>query len=235
MNKECIQLRELLKSLKKKRWEYGLAFEESLKGKEFANMGGLKDELKEKIQKLKENTKLGKFLIALRIRFNELPELHYGIEWKDVEKSLKADREAMGKIYALDEKGHRMNVFGEENGELIFVSAWDNDEQVSREHRNIAFDKEAEKLLAEKYPDDQCNDNATDIAKALGVDLADQKFHQQLQKAVQISATAWLKTDAATRKTGKALSGYGGGINLYAAHVHNYCGSFRAALRVKKV
>lgn len=168
----------------------------------------------------------------LKTRFDALPQLHNGVKWADVEKSLKADPESMAKLQALDANGHAMNVFGEEKGEFIFASGWDNYEKVSAEHRNIAYDLESQKL-AEKNGYNP-KGNAMDIAKALGVDLADPNFHEQLRKAIEVNGRAWVKTDAATRKSGYAFFGYYGGICKYYAYDYNDDGSFRAALRVKK-
>lgn len=120
-------------------------------------------------------------------RFNALPQLHKGIEWADVEKSLKADPEAIRKLQILDEKGHSMNVFGEEGDEFIFASAWSDYEKVAADHRNIVFDAKAQKWLTDNYPKEKCNGNASDIAEALGVDLADKKFHKQLIKAIAVN------------------------------------------------
>jgi hypothetical protein len=178
-----------------------------------------------------------KFLGPLKSRFDALPQLHRGVQWTDVEKSLKADPESMAKLQALDAKGHKMNVFGEENGEFVFASGWNNVEEVSEDHRNVVFDKEAQEYREEKYPKKKCNGNATDIVKALGVNLADPKFHEQLRKAVDVDglAWAWLKTDASTRKSGYAVAG-NKIFGIYGDHAreHDDLGSFRASLRVKK-
>lgn len=175
------------------------------------------------------------WLGQLQARFNFLEELHKGVQWIDVEKSLKADPESMRKLQALDEKGHSMNVFGEENGEFIFASAWNNFEQVSVDHRNIVFDKKAQDYLKRNFPNEMCNGNATDIAKALGVDLADPKAHEQLISAIQVNGWAWLKTDEAKRKLGSAFCGGSPGVYGADAYLYGEGSSFRAALRVKKV
>lgn len=174
---------------------------------------------------------LGEF----KTRFDALAQLHEEIRWMDVEKSLRANPEAMRKLQALDAKGHRMNIFGEENGEFVFASAWDNYGQVAKDHRNVVLDKEAQELLARKFPNKRCNGNAADIAQALGVDLADPKFHKQLRKVIAVNGWAWLKTNSAIRKTGYALFGNRDGIFRRDARNLNVRGSFRAALRVKKV
>jgi len=175
------------------------------------------------------------WLGELQSRFNSLPQLHEGVQWTDVEKSLKADPESMRKLQVLDEKGHDMNVFGQENGEFVFASGWNNYEQVSADHRNIVFDQQAQDYLEKHYPAERFNGNAMDITKELGVDLADTKFHQQLIRAIQVNGWAWLKTDEAKRAVGCAFVGYFRGVNGDSADNHNASGSFRAALRVKKI
>ena len=89
-----------------------------------------------------EQAWLGAFKPALM----RSPQLHKGIEWTDVEKSLKADPEAMRKLQALDEKGHEMNVFGEKNGEIQFRSAQTDVTKIAPEHRTIMFDKSPDQL-----------------------------------------------------------------------------------------
>lgn len=173
-----------------------------------------------------------KWLGEFKTRFEALSQLHKGIRWADVEKSLKADPEAMKKLQALDEKGHKMNVFGEEKREFIFASGWSDCNEVSEDHRNITYDLEGQKL-AEKDGYNSTG-NAVDIASAMGVDLADPNFHEQLRKAIAVNGWAWLKTDAATRKTGYAFSGRNVGVSEGSAGHPGAVGSFRAALRVKK-
>lgn len=160
-----------------------------------------------------------------------------------MEKALIASLDAINKLRALDEKGHQMNVFGEENGEFIFVSAWRDIENVSEEHRNICFDAEGQKE-AEGRGFGPAGNAVDIIAKIMGVDenvarnyLADPKYFEQLRKAVEnnINGWAWLKTDSNTRKTGSAFVGSDrdGSDNNFAL-AHFAYGSFRAALRVKK-
>lgn len=183
---------------------------------------------------------IDKYLGEFRTRFDALPQLHKGIEWAEVEKALRADVESMAKLYALDEKGHKMNVFGEENGEFVFASAWNDYEKVAEDHRNICFDPEGQKL-AEKHGYEPKGNAVSIIAAIMGVKedeardyLADPKFHEQLRKAVKVNGWAWLKTDAATRKSGDAFDGYYNGIYKDNADSYNDVSSFRASLRVKK-
>jgi hypothetical protein len=180
------------------------------------------------------------WLGELKTRFDSLSQLHKGVKWADVEKSLKADTESMAKLQALDEKGHAMNVFGEEKGEFIFASAWEDSKKVSAEHRKITFDLKGEKF-AEKQDYKPTGNAISIIARIMGVKedeagnyLADPKFHEQLRKAVAVNGWAWLKTDSATREYGNAFDGDYRGVYGGNASGHSNLGSFRASLRVKK-
>jgi len=179
------------------------------------------------------------WLGELKTRFDALPQLHKGVEWADVEKSLRADPESMARLQALDEKGHKMNVFGEKNGEFIFVSAWDNYEQVAPDHRNIAYDTEGQKL-AEKNGYKPNGNAVSIIARIMSVKedeavnyLADPGFHEQLRKAIAVNGWAWLKTNAAIRKAG-AFTGDRDGLGSINTGNPDAYGSFRAELWVKK-
>lgn len=183
------------------------------------------------------------WLNQFKVRFADstLQKLHEGIQWIDVENSLKADPESMRKLQALDEKGHAMNVFGEEGDEFIFASAWSNYAEVSKYHRNITYDLKGQRL-AESHGYTPAGNAVNIIASIMGVKedeaeryLADPALHEQLREVIGVNGFAWLKTDAATRKTGGAFVGFAYGIRRYDANGHYDHGSFRAALRVKKV
>ncbi len=168
------------------------------------------------------------WLNAFKTRFDALPDLHKGIEWSEVEKSLQADPESMGKLQLLDEKGHEMNVFRAKNdGEIQFRTAQTDVTKIAPEHRTIMYDKKAQT----DYPRYGVNGNAEDIAASMGVELADKELYEQFRVK---NGWVWLKTDAATRKAGAAFYGSNSGIHgNYAYNRAVYC-SFCAALRVKK-
>jgi hypothetical protein len=198
----------------------------------------------------------GKCLGELKRDFDELKALHPNIEWVDVERSLLADKEAIREFGALNAKGHRMTVFGLNNGEFIFASAWTDVEKVAVDHRNIVFDPEAEAWLAEHFPAEKCN-NGSAIAKIMeimGVEevaarnyLARGELHKQLIEEIGANGWAYLQTDDATRNNGRnnhnprdehpglALYGRYSVVDKNSADNHNDGGSFRAARGVLKV
>ncbi len=242
MNENCQKWHEQIKTLREKHAEflqtYADALEFSAQNPEiretsFTRCRVLFNEIKPLVMALREQfprlTKEQKAeLVMLKTRFDELPELHEGIKWEDVEKSLIASPDAISKLMALDEKGHQMNVFRAKNdGEIQFRSAQTDVNKIAPEHRNIMYDKKAER----DRPQEQANGNAVDIARSMGVELADRELYQQLRIP---NGWVWLEIDAKTRKTDFAFYGSLLGISKSNAFNHDGGGSFCAALRVKK-
>jgi len=257
VNPKCKKWNEQLKHLREKHAEFRQAYADALKFAEenphiretsFTRCRELFYEIKTLVLELREDfPRLTKEQLAeialLKTNFDALPKLHEGIKWVDVEKALKKYPDTINKLRAFDEKGHQMNVFGEENGEFIFASAWRDYENVSEDHRNICFDAEGQKQ-AEGLGFKPTGNAVDIIAKIMGVQedvardyLADPKYYEQLREAVEnnMKGWAWMKTDAYTRKTGSAFDGDYTGVGKNRADSRDVNGSFCAALRVKKV
>lgn len=167
---------------------------------------------------------LGQF----KTRFDALPQLHKGVQWVDVEKSLLANPEAISKLMKLDTAGFEMNVFrAKNNGEIQFRTAQTDVTKIAAEYRTIMYDQQAQA----DFPQYKANGNAVDLAASLGVELADSKLYKQF---LVENGWVWLQTDAATRESGNAFDGYSAGIVQADARSHYDDGSFCAALRVKK-
>ncbi len=246
MNEKCQKWHEQIKTLRDKHAEFMKTYAEALKFAEenpkmretsFVRCRELFHEIKPLVMELREDFPLlTKEQLAelklLKTNFDALPQLHEGIKWEDVEKSLMASPDAINKLRALDEKGHKMNVFGEESGDFIFASGWENYQEVSADHRSITYDLEGQKI-AEKNGRKPIG-NAVDIATAIGVDLANTKIHKKLLKTINVSGWAWLNTYAITRISGNAKVGTNNGIFVDGAARYGINCSFRAALRVKK-
>jgi hypothetical protein len=256
MNKrKCKKWYGQLKKLREKHAEFRQAYADALKFAQenpgvretaFGGCRGLFGEIKVLVLALREDFPwVTKEQVAelegLKKRFDAMPQLHKGVKWADVEKALLAAPETLNKLAVFDEKGHEMNVFGEENGEFIIASAWTDVEKVAEDHRNICFDAEGQTIAEERG--EKPNGNAVDIiARIMGVKedeardyLADEKFYEKLRKLVVLNGWAWLKTDAATRKFNGAFVGVLNGIFRGGASNRDDRGSFRVALRVKKV
>ncbi len=241
MNEKCQKWHEQIQTLREKRAEFLQTYAEALefaaqnpqiRETSFARCRELFNEIKPLVMALREDfprlTKEQKAeLKLLKANFDSLPDLHEGIKWEEVEKALIASPDAINKLMALDEKGHEMTVFGEKNGEIQFRSAQTDVTKIAEEHRTIMYDKKAQT----DYPHFNVNGNTEDLAKSMGVELADEELYEKLRVK---NGRVWLKTDAATRKTGYAFNGSYDGISKKFANYRNVIGSFCAALRVKK-
>ncbi len=184
------------------------------------------------------------WLSQLKERFDKYPQLHtiksaagfaQSVEWADVERSLRASPKAMWSLFQLDEKGHEVNILGEDHHDFIFGTA---SLEAPAGHRNIVYDREAQDLVIKKDPSIKCAGNAVDIAKALGVDLMDKDQYHYLRSKLKIKINQktwnWLKTDVTTRKSGDSFCGNGYGVFKRNADDHVHFGGFRGALRVTK-
>ncbi len=241
MNENCNKWHEQIKTLREKHAEFRQTYAEALKFAEqnpkiretsFASCRVLFNEIKPLVMALREDfpriTKEQKAeLKLLKTNFDALPDLHEGIKWEDVEKSLIASPDAINKLRALDEKGHEMNVFGEKNGEIQFRSAQTDVTKIAEEHRTIMYDKKAQT----DHPEFNVNGNAVDIAASMGVELADKELYEQLLVKI---GWVWLETDASSRKKGWCRFGIYNRVDERDADGHTDHGSFCAALRVKK-
>ena len=152
MNENCKKWHGQLKNLRAKHAEFMQTYKDALKFAEqnpkiretsFTRCRELFYQIKPLVMELREDfprlTKEQKAELALlKTNFEALPQLHEGIKWEDVEKSLIAAPDAINKLRALDEKGHQMNVFRAKNkGEIQFRSAQTDVMKIAEEHRTI--------------------------------------------------------------------------------------------------
>lgn len=153
-----------------------------------------------------------------------------------------ANPEEMEKLMTLNEKGHAINVFGEEETlggmYILFGSGWTHWQNVSEDHRNIVFNRAAQKHLQKIDPENKCIGNAYDITRNLGVDLARWQIHNAVFHLVPIEGDAWIATDIETLKKGYATYMFDHappqGTEI-PTHTYSAFMSFRAELLVKKV
>jgi len=242
MNEKCEKWHEQLNHLRAKHAEFLQTYADALKFAEenpkiretsFTRCRELFYEIKPLVLALREDfprlTKEQKAELALlKTRFEALSDLHEGIKWKEVVRALKKSPDAIDKLRALDEKGHQMNVFRAKNdGEIQFRSAQTDARKIEKEHRTIMYDKKAQT----DNPDEEANGSAVEIAKSMGIELADGELYEQLRVE---NGWVWLETPADNRKSGHAFSGFYDGINEVAADCHFAYVSFCASLRVKK-
>lgn len=181
----------------------------------------------------------GRVLRALQSSFNANKNLHKGINWKDVEASLKASPEALWSLAQMESAGHAPDVYHDDESGYYFGTC---SAETPESARNCVYDKEAADWLRTNHPDAQFNGSAVEMADAMGITLMSPEHYRDiLQKKGKFDRNTWgwLLTQSDIRSSGGALLGYryGGGVYIDQddARDHNDDGAWRGSLRVKKV
>jgi hypothetical protein len=172
-------------------------------------------------------------LKALKARFEKNNNRHKGLEWAKVQAKLEANPEKLWSLNEMERTGGEPDVVGhdETTGEYIFH---DCSAESPKGRRSLCYDREALESRKEHKPED----NAMDMAAAMGIEILAEEQYRGLQKLgdFDTKTSSWLKTPADIRELGGAIFGdfrYGhvfvyhnGAESYYAAR------GFRGSLRV---
>jgi Protein of unknown function (DUF4256) len=172
-------------------------------------------------------------LRALKARFEKNTNRHKGLEWGQVQAKLEANAEKLWSLNEMERTGGEPDVVGHDNktGEYIFC---DCSAESPKGRRSICYDREALESRKEHKPED----NATDMAAAMGIELLTEEQYRELQKLgnFDTKTSSWVKTPSSIRKLGGALFCdrrydtvfvyHNGAESYYAAR------AFRGSLRV---
>ncbi len=143
-------------------------------------------------------------LSTLKTRFEKNMNRHKGLEWAKIQAKL--DQQVGGeKLWSLNEMertGGEPDVVGldEQTGEYLF---YDCSAESPKGRRNACYDREALESRKEFKPEN----NAVDMASAMGIDLLTEEQYRGLQKLgnFDTKTSSWVKTPAEIRKLGGAL------------------------------
>jgi hypothetical protein len=172
-------------------------------------------------------------LRALKARFEKNMNRHKGLEWAQVQAKLEANAEKLWSLNEMERTGGEPDVVGHDKktGEYIF---YDCSAESPKGRRSVCYDCEALESRKEHKPED----NAVDMAAAMGIELLTEEQYRELQKLrnFDTKTSSWVKTPSDIRKLGGALfcdRRYGtvfvyhnGAESYYAAR------AFRGSLRV---
>jgi hypothetical protein len=172
-------------------------------------------------------------LRALKARFEKNTDRHRGLAWANVQANLEANTEKLWSLNEMESTGGEPDVVGHDKktGEYIF---YDCSAESPKGRRSVCYDREALESRKEHKPED----NAMDMAVAMGVELLTEEQYRELQKLGKFDTktSSWVKTPAAIRKLGGALFCdrrydtvfvyHNGAESYYAAR------AFRGSLRV---
>jgi len=141
-------------------------------------------------------------LKALKARFEKNPNRHKGLEWAQVQAKLEANAEKLWSLNEMERTGGEPDVVGhdEKTGEYIF---YDCSPESPKGRRSLCYDREALESRKENKPED----NAMDVAVALGIELLTEAQYRQLQKLgnFDTKTSSWVETPENVRKLGGAL------------------------------
>ncbi|HEX8195261.1 MAG TPA: DUF4256 domain-containing protein [Pyrinomonadaceae bacterium] len=172
-------------------------------------------------------------LRALKARFEKNINRHKNLEWAKVQAKLEANTEKLWSLGEMERTGGEPDVVGfdEKTGEYIF---YDCSAESPKGRRSVCYDREAQEARKEHKPEN----NAVDMAAAMGIELLTEEQYRDLQKLGNFDAktSSWVKTPSDIRNLGGALFGdfrYGN-VFVYHSGAQSYYGvrAFRGSLRV---
>jgi hypothetical protein len=143
-----------------------------------------------------------KLLRALKARFEKNMNRHKGLKWAKVQAKLEAKPEKLWSLDQMERTSGEPDVVGNDKrtGEFIF---YDCSAESPNGRRSVCYDREGLESRKEHRPED----NATDMAAAMGIELLTEEQYRELQKTGEFDTktSSWVKTPSEIRKLGGAL------------------------------
>jgi hypothetical protein len=172
-------------------------------------------------------------LRALIARFEKNMNRHKGLERDKVQAKLEGNAEKLWSLNEMERTGGEPDVVGHDKttGEYIF---YDCSAESPKGRRSVCYDREALESRKEHKPEN----NALDMAAAMGIELLTEEQYRELQKLgdFDTKTSSWVKTPSDIRKLGGAIFCdrrydtvfvyHNGAESYYAAR------AFRGSLRV---
>jgi hypothetical protein len=141
-------------------------------------------------------------LSLLKARFEKNMNRHQGLAWAKVQARLEAHPEKLWSLNEMERTGGEPDVVGfdKKAGEYIF---YDCSAESPKGRRSVCYDRAALESRKENKPEN----NAIDMAAAMGIELLTEEQYRELQTLGNFDAktSSWVKTPAEIRKLGGAL------------------------------
>ncbi|MEK5483176.1 MULTISPECIES: DUF4256 domain-containing protein [unclassified Viridibacillus] len=141
-------------------------------------------------------------LRTLKARFEKNMKRHKGLEWAKVQEKLEASTEKLWSLNEMEETGGEPDVVGHDKktGEYIFS---DCSAESPKGRRSVCYDREALESRKKHKPEN----NAIDMATAMGIELLTEEKYRELQKLenFDMKTSSWVQTPANIRKLGGAI------------------------------
>ena len=141
-------------------------------------------------------------LRALKARFEKNMNRHKNLEWAKVQTKLEANTEKLLSLNEMERTGGEPDVVGHDKktGEYIF---YDCSAESPKGRRSVCYDREGQESRKEHKPEN----NAIDMAAAMGIELLTEEQYRELQKLgnFDTKTSSWVKTPSDIRKLGGAI------------------------------
>lgn len=170
---------------------------------------------------------------ALKARFEKNMNRHKGLEWAKVQAKLDANTEKMWSLNEMEVTGGEPDVVGhdKETDEYIF---YDCSAESPKGRRSLCYDREGLESRKKHKPEN----NAIDMATAMGIELLTEEQYRALQKLgnFDMKTSSWVQTPSDIRELGGALfcDCRFGHVFVYHNGAESYYAArgFRGSLRV---
>ncbi|MGE7837055.1 DUF4256 domain-containing protein [Viridibacillus arvi] len=141
-------------------------------------------------------------LRTLKARFEKNMNRHEGLEWAKVQAKIEATTEKLWSLNEMEGTGGEPDVVGHDKktGEYIF---YDCSAESPKGRRSVCYDREALESRKNHKPEN----NAIDMATAMGIELLTEEKYRELQKLenFDLKTSSWVQTPANIRKLGGAI------------------------------
>ena len=143
-------------------------------------------------------------LSSVKARFEQNMNRHKHLPWAKVQTKLEAHPEKLWSLHEMERTGGEPDVIGHDKttGEYLFC---DCSAETPQGRRSLCYDRVALEERKEFKPEN----NAIDMATAMGIDLLTEEQYLELQKLgdFDTKTSSWVKTPSEIRKLGGALFG----------------------------
>jgi hypothetical protein len=141
-------------------------------------------------------------LSVLKARFEKNMNRHAGLEWETIQTKLEANTEKMWSLNEMERTGGEPDVISYDKltGHFIF---YDCSAESPKGRRSFCYDREALESRKEHKPEN----NAVDMADAMGIELLSEEQYRELQKLGKFDTktSSWVRTPPEIRKLGGAI------------------------------
>ncbi len=139
---------------------------------------------------------------VLKARFEKNRKRHEGLEWAQIQAKLEVNPEKLWSLNEMERTGGEPDVVGtdEATGGFLF---YDCSAESPKGRRSFCYDREALESRKEFKPEN----NAIDMAAAMGIELLTEEQYRNLQKLGEfdLKTSSWIITPFGIRKRGGAL------------------------------